>query len=83
MLYGQFGRFVHGYLFSYHGGFTAFFYYAFKITTVPASKYPTDTANLRAFDDSASASVDLADEFFGLLEMCGEITLKALGNGFG
>jgi hypothetical protein len=74
----QFAGGVHGYQFSYHGDFTTFFYDGFKIATVPASKHPTDTADLRAFDDSASASVDLVDEF-GLLEMCGEITLKALG----
>jgi hypothetical protein len=75
----QFAGCVHGYQFSYHGDFTTFFYDGFKIATVPASKHPTDTADLRAFDDSASASVDLVDEFFGLLEMCGEITLKVLG----
>lgn len=75
----QFAGGVHGHQLSYHGDFTTFFYDGFKIATVPTSKHPTDTADLRAFDDSASASVDLVDEFFGLLEMCGEITLKVLG----
>jgi hypothetical protein len=82
VLYRQFGRVVPEHL-PYHWNFTAFFYYGFEITTVPTGKHPIGTVNLRAFDDSASASVDLVDEFFGLLEMCGEVTLKALGNGFG
>ena len=81
--YRQFGRVVHCYLFSYHWGFTTFFYHGYKITTVPAGKHPTSNANLGAFDDSASASVDLVDEFSRLLEMCGEVTLKELGSGFG
>jgi hypothetical protein len=80
VLYRQFGRVVHVYLF---WDFTAFFSHGFKSTTIPAGKHPTSSASLRAFDDSASASVDLVDEFFGLLEMCGEITLKARENGFG
>jgi len=74
---------VHGYLFSYHRGFTTFFSHGYKITTVPAGKHPTSNTNLRAFNDSASASVDLVDKFFGLLEMCGEVTPKGLGSGFG
>jgi len=83
VLYRQFGRVVHGYLFSYHWGFTTFFYHDYRITTIPTGKHPTSSANLRAFDDSASASVDLVDKFFGLLKMCGEVTLKELGSGFG
>lgn len=83
VLYRQFGRVVHGHLLSYHRGFTTFFYYGYKITTVPAGKHPTSSANLRAFDDSTSTSVGLVDEFFGLLEMCGEVTPEGLGSGFG
>lgn len=83
VVYRQFGRVVHSYLLSYHWGFTTFFYHGYKITTVPAGKHPTSSANLRAFDDSTSASVDLVDKFFGLLEMCGEVTPKVLGSGFG
>lgn len=78
VLYRQLGRVVQGHLPSYHWDFTAF-YHGFKITTVPTGKGPTGTTKFRAFGDSASASVDLVDEFFGLLEMCGEITPKILG----
>ena len=65
---------IHTVLYRQHG---------YKITTVPAGKHPTRNANLRAFDDSASASVDLVDEFSRLLEMCGEVTPKGLRSGFG
>jgi hypothetical protein len=83
VLYRELGRVVHGYLFLRRQDFTTFVYHGCKVTTVPATRHPTGTANFDAFGDSPSASVNLVDEFFGLLEMRGEIALKALGNGFG
>jgi hypothetical protein len=46
VLYKQFGRVVHGHPFSYHWGFTTFFYHGYKITAVPPGKHPTSSATI-------------------------------------